>query len=61
MDAIKNIYVGQTFPTLYPPNNKVFGHSWRVYLVLGKIMNLLWLIFAIGKMFFVVNSQILKK
>ena len=41
--------------------NKVFGNSWRVYLVPVKILNLLWLFFAIGQMFIVVNSQIFKK
>ena len=38
-----------------------FGNSWRVYIVLGKILNLLWLIcYAVGQIFTVKNSQILK-
>ena len=31
----------------YGNKNKVFGNSWKVYLVLGKILSLLWLCFML--------------
>ena len=41
---------------------KIFGNHWRVELVFGKILKLLWpILYAVGQMLIAVNSPILKK